>query len=161
MGSPDISKTRIEALHDWFCVNTGQKYRLDFARLLAWENWLLVGHNGKELSLVVRYLKRQISENRRNHGSLSLARILDLENFEKDLGLAQMASSGRLRTDRKLEPLPASEHEDGNAAQVRQAAKQIAADHREIAEPNPLDDAAMNELRNRRNAELEQLKRSL
>jgi hypothetical protein len=97
---------RARELHKWFCQETGQELRLTMAVLRRWIDWLMAGHNGPELAKVIRYLKREISRGKRNHGALSLHSLLDIETFEKDLGLASMASSGKLDPERRLAPPP-------------------------------------------------------
>ena len=94
--------------------------------LTRWVDWLLAGHNGPELKKVIVYLRRQISAQKRNHGSLSLGSLLDITNFEKDLGLAQMASSGKMDPEAALAALPAEER--GPA--VRQLVDELAAEKR-------------------------------
>jgi hypothetical protein len=97
---------RARALHAWFCQETGQPLPLHMRTLTMWVDWLLAGHNGRELARVIRYLRREISAGRRNHGSLTLRSLLDIDTFEKDLGLAMMAGSGALDPERRLAPPP-------------------------------------------------------
>ncbi len=74
--------------------------------LTAWIDWLLAGHNGPEMALVIRYLRREVSAARRNPGCLALRQLLNLENFEKDLGLAQMHKAGGFDPERRLSAPP-------------------------------------------------------
>jgi hypothetical protein len=122
-------------------------------------DWLLAGHNGPELKRVIVYLRRQISANKRNHGALTLNSLLDITNFEKDLGLATMASSGKLDPEAALAALPAEER--GPA--VRRMVGELADELRTpvFASELPQTDAERNRLRNERAQQLRRLKEEL
>lgn len=146
---------RARALHAWFCTATGQRLPLRMDTLTRWMDWLLAGHNGPELKKVILYLRRQISAGKRNHGSLSLGSLLDIPNFEKDLGLADMVSRGKMDPEAALAALPVEER--GPA--VRQLAGELAAEKRMpvFASELPQTDADRNRLRNERAAQLRRL----
>lgn len=93
-------------LHEWYCTVTRQKIPLRMDTLLQWSDWIQMGYSGSDMQKVLRYLQGQIRANKRNHGALSLRQLLNLENFEKDLGLAQMASGGFLHEDARVTAPP-------------------------------------------------------
>lgn len=142
--------SRARTLHDWFCRSTGQQVPLRMPMLTAWIDWLLAGHNGPEMALVIRYLRREIAAGRRNPGSLALRHLLDIETFEKDLGLAQMHKAGGFDPEKRLAAPP----DAGSVATPTPAPIEPPA---AVIQPVPSSDAA----RAARIAQLEELKRSM
>ncbi len=142
--------SRARTLHDWFCRSTGQQVPLRMPMLTAWIDWLLAGHNGPEMALVIRYLRREIAAGRRNPGSVALRHLLDIETFEKDLGLAQMHKAGGFDPEKRLTAPPDS---TTVAAPVTGPIEPPAT----VIQHHPPDHAA----RAARIAELEELKRSM
>lgn len=102
-------ESRARALHEWYCQSTGQVIPLRMDLLVRWVDWFAWGHSGPELAAVIRYLRHQVSQGKRNPGSLKLSSLLDVTKFEEDLGLAQMARSGKLDPEARLAPLPEAE----------------------------------------------------
>jgi hypothetical protein len=140
---------RARKLHAWFCRATCQDLPLHMNNLRAWMDWLMAGFNGKQMALVIRYLRREIQAGRRNHGALSLRALLELSTFEKDLGLAQMTAGGGLDPDRRFSAPPDAE----NAPTARPVR---AATPRRSAPTQPTADEIA-----RRNAEFARLRKEL
>ena len=101
---PANFETRAIALHKWFCSATSQNIPWSTTWRFRWEAWLFAGHNGTELRRVILYLRREISERRRNYGALKLVNLLNVETFEGDLGLVEMKKAGKFDTEVKLPP---------------------------------------------------------
>lgn len=120
--------------------------------LTAWIDWLLAGHNGPEMAMVIRYLRREIAAGRRNPGSLALRHLLDIETFEKDLGLAQMHKAGGFDPEKKLSAPPDASPSCSTAPAIQVKAK---------PETTPVGAVVDDATRAARIAELEQLKRSM
>jgi hypothetical protein len=102
---------RIHALHSWYEGNV-MRIRLTPEVERLWMQFFKAGYNGKDLAKVIRYLRNEISRNKRNNGCLSISSLLRPDDagvlrFAIDLGLAT-ASYG---PDKKLTPLPAGESE--------------------------------------------------
>lgn len=93
-------------LHEWFCQVTRQRIPLRMDILTQWIDWLLFGFTGADLKKVIEYLREEIRAGKRNMGAMSLRALLDIRNFEKDLGLANMAKSGFIADDRRIPPPP-------------------------------------------------------
>lgn len=149
MNTADLDP-RARALHAWFCGATGQEIVLRMTTLTAWIDWLLAGHNGPEMAKVVRYLRREVAAGRRNPGCLALRQLLDVETFEKDLGLALMHAAGGFDPEKRLAAPP-------DAVPVATPPVPQADLRQAIVRDHPTSDAA----RAIRIAELEQLKKSL
>jgi hypothetical protein len=141
---------RARALHAWFCTATGQEIVLRMTTLTAWIDWLLAGHNGPEMAKVIRYLRREVAAGRRNPGCLSLRQLLDVDSFEKDLGLALMHAAGGFDPDKKLSAPPDAVPAAAAPAPQRDPRQAIVCDH-----------TASDAARALRIAELEELKQSL
>jgi hypothetical protein len=107
-------RDRIERLHAWYRENV-----LDLPLTPEIERrWLAFckqGFNGLQLARVIRWLRIQISQGRRNPGALKLTVLLDwsedgsLLRFAEDYALATAAFGQRLDPDRRLSPLPDGE----------------------------------------------------
>lgn len=82
-----MSEERARALHAVFCEITGQQgLSLRFDRMRVWHEWMQCGWGEEELRLVVRYLRRGISEGRRNNGALKFSNLIGQpDRFEEDL----------------------------------------------------------------------------
>jgi hypothetical protein len=106
MSDPVEFEKRALALQAWFCKATSQNLSWSVVWRFRWEQWLAAGHNGIELRRVILYLRREISAGRRNPGALKLINLLDVENFESDLGLCDMKRAGKFDVDCKLPAAP-------------------------------------------------------
>lgn len=107
---------RIAALHAWYQANVlPQRLTPEVERL--WFTFFQQGYNGQQLARVVRYLRGEIAERRRNAGALKLRNLLALDEggsltaFDEDLALASAGQN--LRSDRRLAPVPAEEAQEG------------------------------------------------
>ena len=96
---------RIRLLHEWYCAAMGTKLPLDMASERYWFDWCQAGFNGQQLRKVMVYLRRQIADGKRNHGSLKLRNLINVENFGADL----MLCSAKLDPELKLPPSLPSE----------------------------------------------------
>ncbi len=146
--NPD-TEARARELHAWFCRETGQQLPLHMNNLRAWMDWLTMGYNGKQMALVIRYLRREIHAGRRNPGSLSFRCLIETSNFEKDLGMAQMTASGGLDPERRLSAPP-----DAENATTPRPTRTAPPRNATPKQPTEAEKA-------RRNAELERLKKEL
>lgn len=136
MNAPiDISRERIQRLHDWYRSNV-----LDIPLTPEVERrWLAFckqGFNGRQLARVIRWLRLQIADRKRNPGALKITVLLDwsedgsLLRFAEDHALAAAAFGDRLDPDRRLTPLPEGE------------APAPAPVHTPAADPRPASDPA-------------------
>lgn len=104
-------KSRIEALHAWYCRNVlPMRLTPEVERL--WLEWLKAGYTGPDLHDVIRYIRRQIALGKRNEGALKLTNLIargevGFIGFDQDLGLAR--ARGNLNPMKKLEPAPGQE----------------------------------------------------
>jgi hypothetical protein len=94
--------TRARTCHDWWNRSTGQGVRLTMPILTAWIDLLQLGYTGQDIRRVLVYLRNEIANKKRQHGALALRNFLLLENFEKDLALANMLKSGTLDPEKKI-----------------------------------------------------------
>ena len=94
---PNVSPEQISTAHQLYCQLTGQSLRLGFDRERQWYEWLRAGFTLQDLRRVIRYLQREIRENRRNVGALKLSNLLQPDRFEEDLNIRRV----------RLEPLSA------------------------------------------------------
>ncbi len=109
-------KERIQRLHDWYRRNVlDVPLSPEVERL--WLLWLKQGFNGNDLRDVVLYLRRQISDQKRNAGSLKLSNLFRYDesgsflSFAEDLALAR---GSRALKGALLEPM--TEDEGGRRA---------------------------------------------
>lgn len=82
---------RIEQAHALYCQMTGQRVSLGFDRERMWYELFHAGFTEEDLRRVLRYLQREIREGRRNVGALKLSNLLQLDRFEEDLNISQVA----------------------------------------------------------------------
>jgi hypothetical protein len=106
---PDTSAARIHALHAWYEKNV-MRFRCTAEVERLWFQFFKDGYTGQDLATVVRYLKAQIRDNKRNPGCLSLSSLLTPDTagvmrFTTDLGLA----TANHKASGPLAPLPAGE----------------------------------------------------
>jgi hypothetical protein len=76
---------RIPQAHALYCRLTGQRVSLRFDRERLWYELFRTGFNEADLQKVIRYLRREIRQGRRNVGALKLSNLLQLDRFEEDL----------------------------------------------------------------------------
>jgi len=88
---------RIEQLHQLYGRLTGQNLSLGFDRQRLWYEFVHAGFSAAQLTQVVGYLQKEISQSRRNVGALKLSNLLQLDRFEEDLNISRV----------RLRPLPA------------------------------------------------------
>lgn len=105
---PEELRIRIQQLHEWYCRNVMQ-VRLTPEVERLWFEWLRAGYSGPDLRDVIRYIRRQISINKRNEGALKLTNLIQRSEggfigFDQDLGLARARAN--LSVDKRLEPVP-------------------------------------------------------
>jgi hypothetical protein len=81
---------RIQQAHALYCQLTGQRVSLRFDRERLWYELFTAGFNESDLQRVIRYLQREIRENRRNVGALKLSNLLQLDRFEEDLHISRV-----------------------------------------------------------------------
>lgn len=93
---------RIQQAHALYCQLTGQRVSLRFDRERLWYEFFQAGFTEAELQRVIRYLQREIRENRRNVGALKLSNLLHLDRFEEDLNISQV----RLYAPKPPNPAP-------------------------------------------------------
>jgi hypothetical protein len=86
----------IQQAHALYCELTGQQVRLLYDRERAWFELLKAGHTLTDVRRVIRYLQKEIREQRRNVGALKLSNLLQPDRFEEDLNIARI----------RLEPPP-------------------------------------------------------
>jgi len=94
--NPPIDAPLIHQAHALYCELTGQQLRLLYDRERAWFELLKAGHTLADVRRVIRYLQREIREQRRNVGALKLSNLLQPDRFEEDLNIARI----------RLEPPP-------------------------------------------------------
>jgi hypothetical protein len=126
--------------------------------LRRWTEWMAAGYNGPQLRQVIAYLKREISMNKRNVGSLALGNLLNPETFGKDLTLCQMTAAGSLDPDKKLAAPPDAPARTATPPPAYRPGQRAPAVER--SEDGPTDAQQQAEMQ-RRIAELEQLKKTL
>jgi hypothetical protein len=80
----------VQASHQLYCQLTAQKLTLRFDRERLWYEFLRAGFNADDLTIVVRYLQKEIRANRRNVGALKLSNLLQLDRFEEDLNISKV-----------------------------------------------------------------------
>ena len=151
------SEDRAKALHNWFCGQMRVTIPWNMEWLRRWTEWMSSGYNGPDLRQVIAYLRREISTNKRNVGSLALHNLLNPETFGKDLSLCQMAKSGALDPDRKLSAPPdAPARPAASSAAYRPGQRAPRPEH---SEDGPTAEQLAEHYRQRQ--ELEKLKNSL
>ena len=83
-------RERIQQAHSLYCRLTGQRVSLRFDRERLWYELFHAGFNEGDLQKVIRYLQREIREERRNVGALKLSNLLQLDRFEEDLNISRV-----------------------------------------------------------------------
>ncbi len=81
---------QIDHLHFHYCRLTGQKLTMRFDRQRLWYEFIRAGFTTQDLERVVRYLQREIRQERRNVGALKLSNLLELDRFEEDLNISRV-----------------------------------------------------------------------
>jgi len=91
MDSPQpIMAGRIDQIHQLYCRLTGQNLSLRFDRQRLWYEFLHAGFSAAQLTQVIGYLQKEISQGRRNVGALKLSNLLQLDRFEEDLNIGHV-----------------------------------------------------------------------
>ena len=91
MNSPQpIMAGRIDQVHQLYCRLTGQNLSLRFDRQRLWYEFLHAGFSAAQLTQVIGYLQKEISQGRRNVGALKLSNLLQLDRFEEDLNISRV-----------------------------------------------------------------------
>ena len=81
---------RIQQAHALYCRLTAQRVSLRFDRERLWYELFQAGFNEADLQRVIRYLQREIREERRNVGALKLSNLLQIDRFEEDLNISRV-----------------------------------------------------------------------
>lgn len=147
-------RDRVQALHAWYCDNVMHVPLVPEVERL-WLGFFRAGYNGHQLASVIHYLRRQISQSKRNVGALKLSNLLQISEegslvkFAEDLALSGYKP-------RKLSALPATEggvmgFPARPAAPSSRPSKSLAGDEWQIDE----------ETRKQRMAELAELSKQL
>lgn len=113
-----VSSADIVHAHDVYCQLTGQNLRLAYERERWWYEFLRAGFTVEDLARVVRYLQRQIREQRRNVGALKLRNLLQPDSFEEDLAISRVRLEAPKAPPRPPPPSPPC---DPAAAAARRA----------------------------------------
>jgi hypothetical protein len=80
------SREKIEHLHGLYCRLSGQQIRLDMARESTWFEWCRRGFTGEDLAAMIRYLRAQVNEGKRNMGCIKFSNLIgNPDFFEEDL----------------------------------------------------------------------------
>jgi len=105
---------RIQQAHALYCWLTGQRVSLRFDRERLWYELFHAGFNEADLERVIRYLQREIREDRRNVGALKLSNLLQPDRFEEDLNISRVALRAPKPTPptRPLPPSPTPEEQE-------------------------------------------------
>jgi hypothetical protein len=91
MDSPQpVMAGRIDQIHQLYCRLTGQNLSLRFDRQRLWYEFLHAGFSAAQLTQVIGYLQKEISQGRRNVGALKLSNLLQLDRFEEDLNIGHV-----------------------------------------------------------------------
>jgi hypothetical protein len=84
---------KVESLHDLYQRSTGFRYRLDYARIRAWHDFIQGGFSQTDLALVIGYLRKKIAARDRQVGALKFSNLITaLDRFEDDLNVAREES---------------------------------------------------------------------
>jgi hypothetical protein len=145
--------TRARLIHTWWNKATGQNARLTMETLRGWMDLLIAGHNGHEVRRVLVYLLKEIRNNRRQRGSLALPNFLRLENFEKDLSLANMDAADSYNPDRRIPSSP--EAQESTASSIGDHLSAI------LPKSDPTDPSATSEAKTHMASKLRQLREKL
>jgi hypothetical protein len=94
----------LQHLHQTYCQLTGQNLRLGFDRERLWFEFHRAGFTLADLTLVVRYLQKEIRHSRRNVGALKLSNLLQLDRFEEDLNISRVRLSASPPRPQALPP---------------------------------------------------------
>lgn len=114
---------RIQQAHALYCRLTGQRVSLRFDRERLWYELFRAGFDEVDLQKVIRYLQREIREDRRNVGALKLSNLLQLDRFEEDLNISRV----RLYAPSNPAPRPPAPPSPQEDQAARQRALQILA----------------------------------
>lgn len=88
--NPSVTPEQIAQAHALYQQLTGQSLSLGFDRERLWFEWWRAGFQLDDLRRVIRYLQRQIGQERRNVGALKLSNLLQLDRFEEDLAISRV-----------------------------------------------------------------------
>lgn len=88
-----ITESLTQSFHAHYCSLTGFDRPFTIQMRYKWERWLFEKYTLDDLSLVIKYLKRKIKQNKRELASLAPRNLIeDTERFADDLVLARAES---------------------------------------------------------------------
>lgn len=85
---------RIESIHGWYAEHMGIASALDSGRTMQWMAWFKAGYDEDDFKRVLKYLRGEVEQARRNPGSLKLSNLLIPDAFGEDLMLAKQQFKG-------------------------------------------------------------------
>jgi hypothetical protein len=80
----------VEVLHAFYCRQLQETVILRDNWKRLWLEYLRAGFDLDQLTLVLKYLLREVRAGRRNPGALKLSNLLQVDRFEEDLLLARL-----------------------------------------------------------------------
>ena len=101
MTTPD----HIQRLHGLYCSLTGFTLRLDMLRESTWFEWLRRGFTADDLQTMIRHLRREIRDGRRNPGALKFSNLIGQpDSFEEDLAAVRaiLRSTAKLKNSESV-----------------------------------------------------------
>jgi hypothetical protein len=120
---------RIQQAHALYCRLTGQRVSLRFDRERFWYELFHAGFNEADLQRVIRYLQREIREGRRNVGALKLSNLLQLDRFEEDLNISQVALYAPKLSSPPPPPPPSPQEDEAARQRALQILARFRAEH--------------------------------
>jgi hypothetical protein len=125
--------TQIQQLHHLYCTLTNMQIRLDIAREHEWYHWLQRGFKPDDLRLLVKHLRTEIREGRRNHGCLKFRNLIaQVDYFEEDLAEARARARAPKSDPARAETLRAAGRDPAlqspSARPAAEVARQITRD---------------------------------
>lgn len=91
---------QISHLHGLYSRLTGFKLRLDMGREAVWFEWLRRGFTADDLQALIRHLRSEIREGRRNPGALKFSNLIGQPDFfEEDLAVLRALNRNRVTSE--------------------------------------------------------------
>lgn len=85
-----MTNNQIQTLHKLYIDLTGINLPLPVSQYWIWEQFIARGHGEDQLRIVIKYLKRGISNQERRGGCLKFTNLLgDIDHFAEELAMAQ------------------------------------------------------------------------